>query len=131
MPPPLIPLNEDHKWKLLSGILNVFGSRAARQILSRRGILPLHKSVPALKRESLRRFIKISSVPAENEIYTTLSQYDPEGFISFVLEILNALCPKRKSGSRGIIIDSTDINLNLNWYAKKISKKSLEEKEYK
>ena len=44
---------------------------------------------------------------------------------------MNTLCPKRKSGSRGIIIDSTDINLNLNWHAKKISKKSLEDKEYK
>lgn len=114
MQPPLIPLNEDHKWKLLSGILNVFDSRASRQILSRRGILPLHRSVPALKivlmsmffssdisyvvketeeRESLRKFLRISSVPIETEIYTTLSQYDPEGFISFVLEILNALCP--------------------------------------
>jgi len=152
MQPPLIPLNEDHKWKLLSEILNVFDSRTSRQILSRRGILPLHKSVPALKivllsmffssdvsyavketeeREKLRKFLKISSVPSENEIYTTLSQYDPENFISFVLEVLNTLCPKRKSGSRGIIIDSTDINLNLNWHAKKISKKSLEEKEYK
>ncbi len=152
MKPPLIPLNEDHKWKLLSEILNVFDSRTSRQILSRRGILPLHRSVPALKivllsmffssdvsyavketeeREKLRKFLKISSVPSENEIYTTLSQYDPESFISFVLEVLNTLCPERKSGSRGIIIDSTDINLNLNWHAKKISKKSLEEKEYK
>ena len=39
--------------------------------------------------------------------------------------------PRRKSGSRGIIIDSTDINLNLNWHAKKITKESLESKEYK
>jgi hypothetical protein len=33
--------------------------------------------------------------------------------------------PREKKGSRGIIIDSTDINLNLNWHAKKITKKSL------
>ena len=32
---------------------------------------------------------------------------------------------------KGIIIDSTDINLNLNWHAKKITKESLENKEYK
>ncbi len=49
MQPPLIPLNEDYKWKLLSEILNVFDSRATRQILSRRGILPLQKSIPAIK----------------------------------------------------------------------------------
>ena len=44
---------------------------------------------------------------------------------------MNSLCQKRKNGSRKIIIDSTDINLDLNWHAKRISKKSLEEKEYK
>jgi hypothetical protein len=38
---------------------------------------------------------------------------------------------QEKKGSRGIIIDSTDINLNLNWHAKKITKISLENKEYK
>lgn len=152
MQAPLIPLNEDHKWKLLSEILSLFDSRASRQILSRRGILPLQRSITVLKivllsmffstdisyavkeaeeRESLRKFLKIGAVPTEKEIYTILSQYDPENFISFVLDILNSLCPKRKSGSRRIIIDSTDINLNLNWHAKKISKKSLEGKEYK
>jgi hypothetical protein len=49
MQPPLIPLNEDYKSTLLSEILNVFDSRAARQILSNRGILPLQRSIPALK----------------------------------------------------------------------------------
>ncbi len=83
MQPPLIPLNEDYKWKLLSEILNVFDSRATRQILSRRGILPLQKSIPAIKivllsmffssdisyvvreieeRESLRGFLKTNTV---------------------------------------------------------------------
>ena len=152
MQPPLIPLNEDYKWKLLSEILNVFGSRATRQILSRRGILPLQKSIPAIKivllsmffssdisyvvreieeRESLRGFLKTNTVLTENQIYSTLSKYDPEEFIGFIIDTLNNACPKRKRGSRGIIIDSTDINLQLNWNAKKISKKSLEEKEYK
>jgi hypothetical protein len=69
-------------------------------------------------------------VPTENEIYGTLSQYDPEESICFVIDVLNTVCPKRKSGSRGIIIDSTAINLHLNWNAKKISKECLEEKEY-
>jgi len=49
MKAPLIPLNEDFKWKLLSEILNFFDMRSCRQILTRRGILPLHKSVPAIK----------------------------------------------------------------------------------
>lgn len=152
MKAPLIPLNEDFKWKLLSEILNVFDMRSCRQILTRRGILPLQKSVPAIKivllsmffsceisysirelkeRESLRNFLKIGSVPPENEIYGVLSKYGPEQFSYFVFELLNELCPKRKNVSRGIIIDSTDINLNLNFHAKKITKESLENKEYK
>jgi ubiquitin C-terminal hydrolase len=103
-------------------------SRTSRQILSRRGILPLQKSVSALKivllsmffssnvsyavketeeRESLRKFLKISTVPSESEIYTTSSQYDPDNFSYFVIDILNELCPKRKSSSRGIIIEAS------------------------
>jgi len=83
------------------------------------------------ERESLRTFLKISSVPNEKEIYGILSKFEPQQFTDFVFELLNGLCPKRRSGSRGIIIDSTDINLNLNWHAKKITKESLENKEYK
>ncbi len=49
MKAPLIPLNEDFKWELLSEILNVFDFRSCRQILTKRGILPLPKSVPAIK----------------------------------------------------------------------------------
>jgi len=152
MKAPLIPLNEDFKWELLSEILNVFDLRSFRQILTKRGILPLPKSVPAIKivllsmffsceisyairelkeRESLRDFLKISSVPTEHEIYGILSKYEPKQFTDFVFELLNELCPKRKSGSKGIIIDSTDINLNLNFHAKKITRESLENKEYK
>jgi hypothetical protein len=147
-----MPLNEDFKWKLLSEILNVFDLRFCKQILTRRGIVPLPKSIPAIKivllsmffsceisyaikelkeRESLRHFLKISLVPTENEIYGILSKYEPEQFTAFVFELLNDLCPMRNSESRGIIIDSTDINLNLNWHAKKITKESLENKEYK
>jgi hypothetical protein len=52
-------------------------------------------------------------------------------FTDFVFELLNNLYYGRKSGSKGIIIDSTDINLNLNWHAKRITKENLERKEYK
>ena len=79
----------------------------------------------------MRDFLKISSVPTENEVYSILSKYEPKEFAYFVFELLNDLCPKRKSGSRCIIIDSTDINLNFNWHSKKITKESLENKEYK
>ncbi|AKB51568.1 hypothetical protein MSBRW_2811 [Methanosarcina barkeri str. Wiesmoor] len=115
--PPLIPLNEDFKWQLLSEILNVFDLRFCKQTLTRRGIVPLHRSVPTIKivllsmffsceisysikelkeRESLRNFLKISLVPTEKEVYGILSKYEPQEFTAFVFEILNDLCPKRK-----------------------------------
>jgi hypothetical protein len=59
------------------------------------------------ERESLRNFLKISSIPAENEIYGILSKYEPDQFSYFVFELLNDLCPTRKKGSKGIIIDNT------------------------
>ncbi len=49
MKPPLIPINVDYKWKLLSEILNVFDLRSTRQILAQYEILPLEKSIPSLK----------------------------------------------------------------------------------
>jgi hypothetical protein len=124
----------------------------ASKFLQGGGSVPLPKSIPAIKiallsmfysceisytireleeRESLRDFLKISSVPTENEVYSILSKYEPKEFAYFVFELLNDLCPKRKSGSRCIIINSTNINLNFNWHSKKITKESLENKEYK
>ena len=79
----------------------------------------------------MRTFLKISSIPTQKEIYGILSNYEPQQFTAFVFELLKDLCPKRQNESKGIIIDSTDINLNLNWHAKKITKESLENKEYK
>ena len=40
---------------------------------------------------------------------------------------LNNVCYWRKRGLSHIIIDSTDINLDLNWFKRKISKKMLED----
>jgi hypothetical protein len=80
--PPLIPINEDYKWRLLSEILNVFDLRSTKQVLSQYKILPLDKSIPALKivltsmyfcleisyvvreleeKKKLRKFMKIKS----------------------------------------------------------------------
>jgi hypothetical protein len=102
--PPLIPINEDYKWRLLSEILNIFDLRSTKQILSQYEILPLEKSIPSLKivilsmyfcleisyvvreleeKKKLRKFMRITSVPSENEIYSIMSSLDPEQFINF------------------------------------------------
>jgi len=152
MKPPLIPIKEDFKWRLLLDILNIFDLRSTKQKLSQYEILPLEKSIPALKtvltsmyfrleisyvvrelkdKKKLRKFMKIKSVPSEDEVYCIMSSFDPEQFISFVIGLLNNVCSRRKRGLSQIIIDSTDIDLDLNWFKRKISKKMLENRDFK
>ena len=52
-----------------------------------------------------------------------MSSFDLEQFIDFVAGLLNDVCFCRKGGLSQIIIDSTGIDLDLNWFKKKISKK--------
>jgi Transposase DDE domain len=150
--PPLIPINEDYKWRLLSEILNVFNLRSTKQILAQYGLLPLERSIPALKiviismyfcleisyivreledKKKLRKFMRITSMPSEDEVYSIMSSFDPDQFINFVIGLLNNVCSRRKRGLSQIIIDSTDINLDLNWFKRKISKKMLENRDFK
>jgi hypothetical protein len=152
MKPPLIPINEDYKWKLLAEILNIFDLRSTKQILAQYKILPLEKSIPVLKivltsmyfcleisyvvreledKKKLRRFMRIKSVPSEDEVYSIMSSFDPEQFINFAVGLLNNVCSRRKRGLNQIIIDSTDIDLDLNWFKRKISKKMLENRDFK
>jgi len=150
--PPLIPINEDYKWRLLSEILSVFDLRSSRQILAQYKILPLEKSIPALKivimsmyfcleisyvvreleeKKILREFMRIRSVPSEDEVYSIMSSFDPDQFINFVIVLLNNVCSRRKRGLNQIIIDSTDINLDFNWFKRKISKEMLKNRDFK
>ena len=152
MKPPLIPINEDYKWRLLSEILNVFNLRSTKQILAQYKLLPLEDSIPALKivitsmyfcleisyvvrelkdKRKLRKFMRIKSVPSEDEVYGIMSSFDPDQFINFVIGLLNNVCSPRKKGLSHIIIDSTDIDLDLNWFKRKISKKMLEKRQFK
>lgn len=152
MKPPLIPINEDYKWKLLSEILNIFDLRSTRQILAQYEILPLEKSIPSLKivilsmyfcleisyvvreldeKRKLRKFMRIKSVPSEDEVYSIMSSFDPDQFINFIIGVLNNVCSRRKRGLSQIIIDSTDINLDLNWFKRKISKEMLKDRDFK
>ena len=152
MKPPLIPINEDYKWRLLADILNVFDLRSTKQILAQNKVLPLEKSIPVLKivltsmyfcleisyvvreledKKKLRKFTGIKSVPSEDEVYSIMSSFEPEQFINFVIGLLNNVCSRRKRGLSQIIIDSTDIDLDLNWFKRKISKKMLEKRDFK
>lgn len=69
MKPPLIPINEEYKWKLLAEILNIFDLRSTKQILAHYKILPLEKSIPVLKIVLTRTYfcLEISYVVRELE----------------------------------------------------------------
>ena len=49
----------------------------------------------------------------------------------FIISLLNNICFRKKRDRKTIIIDSTDIDHDINWFAKKITKKQLEERDFK
>jgi len=137
---------------LLGEILKIFDSRRTRQVMARQGIKPLNKSVKMLKvvlipiffsrdvsfvlneleeRSELRKFVKIGEVPSNDELSRFMSQFTDKHFINLVLMVLNTMSQPRRRNKAGIIIDSTDIQVDLNWFRRKISKKSIENRPFK
>lgn len=152
MKSPLIYDQEDFKWNLLGGIFNIFDSRKTRQILAKNGMKPLNKSVRMLKviimaiffsvdvsfvlnelekRSELCKFAEIYEIPSNDELSRFMSQFSSIQFINIVLMILNTRFKPRRHNKSRIIVDSTDIQVDLNWFRRKISKKSLENRPFK
>jgi hypothetical protein len=48
-----------------------------------------------------------------------------------VLTIINATCRRRKRGKAVIIVDTTDLTVNINWFRKKYKKEDLKDRDYK
>ena len=63
----------------------------------------------------LRRFAKL--VPEAKDIYRFLARFDEKQFIGLVLGVLGSICVKR-GRNRVLIVDSTDVSLDLNWFRK-------------
>jgi len=57
-----------------------------------------------------------------------LARFDEKQFIGLVLGVLDSICVKR-GRNRVLIVDSTDVSLDLNWLRK--TKADLEGKEFK
>ncbi|MCD6467299.1 MAG: hypothetical protein J7L10_05210 [Methanomicrobia archaeon] len=83
------------------------------------------------ERKKLKNFLKIQKIPSDKQIYRFLSRFSEEQFVSITLGILNSLCCRRRRNKIKIIVDSTDIQVDLNWFRRKITKKDLEDKEFK
>jgi len=150
-----IPLyfdEKDPKWILLSKVLKIFDSRKTHQELAKNGLIPLNRSLNVLKivmialffnldvsyvvsefyrNNELQKQLGIVEVFSSEQISEFLSRYDEEYWYEFVIKLLNRVNFKNTRGIRTIIVDGTDIQIDLNWLGRRISKKSLEKKPYK
>lgn len=141
----------DPKWVLLEQVLKVFESRRVRQELAKHGITPVPRAGLMLRvvltamffdldisyvvgelsaRRKLRRFTGIVEVPGAGQVYSFLARFSPEQFTGMVTGVLNTTCYTRRRGSR-IIVDPTDIMVDLNWFKRRIKKADLEERDFK
>ena len=138
----------DSRWQLLSKILKVFDLRKVRKMVARYTL----KSIPTLKivttsmyfstrishvinelrhRKDLREFIGIDKeIPKASYVYSFLSKFSLNDFINMVLRILNSITKRRARNSK-LIIDCTDVSVDLNWFRKPVKQKNLLRKDYK
>lgn len=79
----------------------------------------------------LREGLDIPHVLSVDIIYNRLSRLDPVVLENAVNGILNRLRNDYNRGVRSFIVDATPGDLNINFGSKKISKESLEDKDYK
>jgi len=149
---PLIVEEKDPKWILLGQILKVIDSRPVKQQLARQGMTPVPRAALMLRivltamfftqeisyvleelsnRPPLSSFARVASVPTSTQLYSFLGRVTPSPFIELVLGILNTFCTPRQRGRSTILVDSTEIRVDLNWFRKKYTKRALERREFK
>ncbi|MDI6877678.1 MAG: transposase [Methanomicrobiales archaeon] len=150
---PLIVDRTDPKWFLLDQVFSLLSSRRSRQELAKQGITPVPLAATAIRillvslffsvdtayvvrelntRKKLRRFTGIPEVPTFDALYRFLSRFDEQQFLALVIALLNTCCARRKRrGPATILIDSTAITLDLNWFRRTFSREHLENREYR
>jgi len=147
---PLIVEPTDSKWILVQQVLKCFDSRRFHQEMAKAKLRPLPKGISVIKitmvalffsedisyvvselkkREELRTFLQIDYVPNAAYVSRFLGRFTEKQFLQMVLGYLNSLCKKRSSQTT-LIIDSTDIQIDLNWFRRTIKKKDLENRDF-
>jgi hypothetical protein len=147
---PLVIDKEDQKWALLGKILDVISARRVKQELAKQELEPVDKAGTMLRivliamffsvelsyvlaelerKKELRAFTRLGELPTALQLSRFLSRFDETKFIGFVSGVLNAICTKRGRGG-AIVIDSTDLTVDLNWFRRRITKTDLEERDY-
>jgi hypothetical protein len=147
---PLVIDEKDKKWILVGNILDIVTARRVKQEMAKQGIHPVRMAgvifkivliamfysaeisyvVEELKRRrELRCFAHVGELPEAPPIYRFLSRCTEEQFVGFVSGALNAICAERgRSGA--LVVDSTNLSLDLNWFRRRIRKADLTEREY-
>jgi hypothetical protein len=141
---------DDQKWVLLGKILDIISARRVKQELAKQGVEPVDKAGAMLRivliamffsvefsyvlaelerKKELRAFTHLGELPNALQLSRFLSRFDKTQFIGFISGVLNAICTKRWRGG-AIVIDSTDLTVDLNWFRRKITKADLEERDY-
>jgi len=149
---PLIYDEKDPKWILLTKILKFFDSRRIKQELSKNGLTPLNRSVNILKvvmialffdldvsyvvseinrNKKLKKQLGVDEVFTAEQISEFLSRHNEQYWCEFTIKMLKSINFKKIRGFKTIIVDGTDIQIDLNWFGRRISKKKLEKKPYK
>jgi len=145
---PIVPVKGDEKWELLSKIVDNLESRETKKALARNGITPVNKVTKLLKviilatffeleisytvsevnkRLELRNFLKIGEEVKLKSVYNFMSKFESDQFISLVFSILNTNSKRRPNKPSILILDWTDISLDLNPFRKR----DLKNKPYK
>ena len=145
---PVIPVKGDEKWEILSKIVDKLETRETKKALARNGITPVNKAIKLLKviilamffeleisyavsevnrRLELRKFLRIEEEVKLRSVYSFMAEFEADKFISFVFSILNSNSKKRPNRLSILILDWTDISLDLNPFRKR----DLKDKPYK
>jgi hypothetical protein len=83
-------------------------------------------------RANKQKFLKITTVPRASDVYRFMSSCRPEKVTSMTFDLLNLACShKNRSRRKTIIIDSTAISVDVNWFRKTYTKESLVNLPYK
>jgi hypothetical protein len=147
---PLVVDPNDCRWQLLAKILKIFELRKTKKIIAKftsqtaincmKIILTSmffstkisHVVEELEQREDLREFlgIKEEEVPRTAYIYSFLSRFDLNDFTAMILRILNSVTKKRARNTK-LIIDCTDVSVDINWFRKPVKQKDLEGKDYR
>ncbi len=83
-------------------------------------------------KEELRKFIRINEeeMPKESYVYSFLSRFSLNGFINMILRVLNSITKRRARNSK-LIIDCTDVSVDLNWFRKPIKQINMLKRDYR